>query len=118
LLVDKLFLIPYNFFRLFENYFESNSLSWEKLHSVTTDGAANMTGHQAGLIAKIREKNQNVNHIHCTIHRLQLATKNISGNLKTTFESSIKLINFIRARARNHRVFQKICDDLRQTFPI
>jgi hypothetical protein len=105
------------FFSLLDEYFNINSIEWEKLHSLTTDGAANMTGHLIGLIAKIRQKNANVKHIHCALHRFQLATKYLPEDFKSVFDDCIKIINFIRARAKNHRLFKKVCEDLEADFP-
>ena len=42
-------------FNKIEDYFEKNNILWDNLTSVTTDGAAAMTGRFSGLVAQIKK---------------------------------------------------------------
>jgi hypothetical protein len=87
------------------------------LYGICTDGASNMTGEMTGLIEKIREMNPNVKHSHCAIHKEVLASKFLPQPFKEVFDVNIQILNFIRARSRNHRIFKKICEELEAEFP-
>ena len=75
-----------------------------------------MVGTANGLIAKIRQMNPDVKHSHCAIHKEALATRYLPEPFKVIFDSGIKIINFIRARAKNHRVFRNICEELEEEY--
>ena len=61
-----------------------------------TDGAANMTRHRAGVVAKVK----NVSHpdimsTHCVIHREHLVEKKIPLELHEVLSDVIKIMNEI-----------------------
>ena len=43
------------------------------------------------------------------LHRHVLASKTLSTTLKEILCTSVKVVNFFRARALNHRIFKKLC---------
>ena len=50
--------------------------------------------------------------IHCALHRHALASKTLPEYLKAVLKHVIKYVNFIRARALNHRLFKVLCDQM------
>ena len=56
-----------------------------------------------------------VSHIivtHCFLRRHALASKIQSLPLKEIFSTSVKVVNFIRTRALNRRIFTKLCQEM------
>jgi len=49
---------------------------------------------------------------HCFIHMEALTTKGTPSKFKTVLEDSVKIINFIKARPLNSRLFSLLCDDM------
>ena len=49
---------------------------------------------------------------HCFLHRYALASKNLSSTLQEMLSTSVKVINFIRTPALNHRIFKKLCQEM------
>lgn len=83
--------------------------------SICTDGAANMTGRQAGLVAKMKQVAPNIHGTHCMIHREMLASKRMSAELNQVLITAVKTINFIKSNALNSRLFAMLCDEMGST---
>ena len=49
---------------------------------------------------------------HCFLRRHALASKIQSLPLKEMLSTSVKVVNFVRTRAWNHRIFKKLCQFL------
>ena len=49
---------------------------------------------------------------HCFLRRHALASKIQSLPLKEMLSTSVKVVNFVRTRALNHRIFKKLCQFL------
>ncbi|XP_055644976.1 zinc finger BED domain-containing protein 5-like [Toxorhynchites rutilus septentrionalis] len=99
-------------FKLIDDYFTKNDIPWEHCVDVCTDGAKAMVGKTAGVVARIQEKAESCGSSHCILHRYALAMKKISPSLKEVLEESIKIINFIKARPKNSRLFKTLCDEM------
>ena len=48
----------FEIFTALDSYFLKHEIEWKKCIGICTDGAANMTGHRAGVVAKVK----NVSH--------------------------------------------------------
>ncbi|XP_032869060.1 protein FAM200A-like [Amblyraja radiata] len=92
--------------------FCENGLCWKSCSSICTDAAASMTGSAKGLIARIKKENPDVMWTHCVIHREALASKKMSPVLHDVLNSSIKVINFIKSRPLNARLFRRLCENM------
>lgn len=57
------------------DFFNKNNVLWKLSASVTTDGAAALTGIKKGFWGKVTEPTLNVKCIHCIIHRQAVAAK-------------------------------------------
>lgn len=85
-------------------------LNWANCKGVTTDGAANMTGKNSGVVSKISEAAGNdIPWNHCFIHREALAAKGIPECLKTVLNEIVKVVNLIKASSLNSRLFEQLC---------
>ncbi|XP_053319641.1 general transcription factor II-I repeat domain-containing protein 2-like [Spea bombifrons] len=87
--------------------FEKFGLNMQKLTSLATDGAPSMKGKNEGFsrLFQLKEK-VCVPSFHCIIHQESLCCELFkSGELHEVMEEVIKIVNFIRARALNHRQF-------------
>ena len=79
--------------------------------SCATDGAPSMIGRYKGLVARIKNKVPNLFAIHCVIHRQHLCAKNISGRLSYSLNLVVRVVNKIKTRALNTRLFRQLCDE-------
>ena len=78
-----------------------------------TDGATNMTDCHCGAVAKIKEvTHKEMLFTHCNIHREPLASMKLSPDLKNAFDKAVKIVNAIRSRPFNSRLFQALCGSM------
>ena len=94
-------------FRLLNMYFNEKDINWANCVGVRTDGAASITGYRSGVVAKIKEvAHKEMLLTHCIIHREHLALKKLSPDLKNVLTNAVKIVNTIRSRPLNSRLFQ------------
>lgn len=84
----------------------------KKLGSICTDGAPAMLGNKSGLTSLIKAEAPQVTVTHCILHRHALASKTLPNGLKLFMTTAVQVVNFIRARATNHRLFKVLCQDI------
>ncbi|KAL4101232.1 hypothetical protein QTP88_021252 [Uroleucon formosanum] len=100
-------------FKSFDNFMKKSDLSYDKIVSISTDGAPAMMGKEKGLLKRIRDNNSGILTYQCIIHQTSLCSK-LSATLKDVMDGLIKLINFIRSRSSlQHRQFKEFlcqCD--------
>ncbi|XP_072412142.1 general transcription factor II-I repeat domain-containing protein 2A-like [Chiloscyllium punctatum] len=90
-------------------------LKWDKLVSVTMDGCPNPTGKNVGLLKRMQDKvteidpEQKLVFLHCIIHQ-QVLCKSVL-KINHVVEVVTKIVNFIRARALNHRQFVALLEE-------
>lgn len=82
----------------------------QKLGSICTDGAPAMLGNKSGFAALVKAEAPHVVVTHCILHRQALASKTLPQNLTDIMSTAVKVVNFIRARATNHRLFKQFCE--------
>ncbi|KAK2727301.1 hypothetical protein QYM36_007962 [Artemia franciscana] len=99
-------------FKVIDKFFAEGSILWDWCLSVCSDGAAALTGKNNGLMAWIRKKNPKVKWLHCIIHRQALASKRMNAHLHETLNEAVKVINFIKARPLNSRMFKLLCQEM------
>jgi len=91
-------------------------LSWINCVGLCTDGAAAMTGRKSGLISLVKkETHENIQITHCIIHREMLAAKRMNTEIYGILESAVKIVNFIKSRALNSRLFSILCEEMGST---
>ncbi|XP_076315070.1 protein FAM200C-like [Tachypleus tridentatus] len=97
-----------------QEFFSRNELHLDKIGSICTDGAPAMLGNRSGFAALMRKEVPNLKITHCFLHRHSLAAKTLPPDLKKTLDICVKVVNFIRSRALNHRLFQSLCEEMGQ----
>ncbi|GBL98184.1 Zinc finger BED domain-containing protein 5 [Araneus ventricosus] len=98
-------------FKLLDGFFAKNSILWDNCVDVCTDGEKAMTGKMSGAIAKIKKAN-GCSSSHCILHRHALAMKKMPPFIKEVLSQTVKIINFIKSRPKNNRLFKILCDDV------
>ena len=102
---------------VFNSLVEKFELNLSKLVSVTTDGAATMTGVKSGFIALFRKQIQdsgssaNLIAIHCILHQQNLAVRSIKTGDFQVVETVEKIVNFLRSSSLRHRQFIELLKD-------
>ena len=102
-------------FRLLKTYFSEKDINWANCVGVCTDGAASMTGYRSGVVAKIKEvAHKEMLFTHCIIHRehSRKASKKLSPDLKNVLTNALKIVNAIKSRPLNSRLFQALCESM------
>ena len=64
-----------------------------------------MLGKNRGFVAHVRHQNPNVFVVHCMIHREALVFKTLPTNLHSVMKQVIEVVNFIKARPFQSRLF-------------
>jgi len=89
---------------------EKNSLSWDKLISICTDGAPAMIGKDNGCVALLQNfLGRNLFSYHCIIHQEALYAK--AMKLDDIMDPVVRCINYIRAKALNRRQFKLLFEE-------
>lgn len=81
-------------FKTFDVFITKSNISYDKIVSISTDGAPAMMGKEKGLVKRIKDKNSEILSYQCIIHQTSLCAK-LSTTLKDVMDGLIKLINFI-----------------------
>ncbi|XP_056388355.1 general transcription factor II-I repeat domain-containing protein 2B-like [Hyla sarda] len=90
-------------------------LKWDRLTGVTTDGCPNLTGKNVGLLKRMQDKvteinmNQKLVFLHCILHQHVLCKSVLKSD--HVIDVVTKIVNFIRARALNHRQFVTLLEE-------
>ncbi|KAJ1117630.1 hypothetical protein NDU88_005827 [Pleurodeles waltl] len=95
------------------NYFETHHIPLDSLVSITTDGTPAMVGHDRGFVSLLKKKltGQPIINYHCIIHQEVLCAKLKHEELNNVLKLAVKIFNFIRAKALNHRRFKAMLQD-------
>ena len=95
-----------------DSFFEVNGLSWQNFKHIYTDGAPAMIGVKGGFVTLVKNEWPHVTSSHCSLHRHALASKTLPPRLLEVMDVAVKVINFIRAKAKNHRLFQLLANEM------
>ena len=99
-------------FAVLNTFMTENGLNWEQCVGLTTDGARALSGKYKGLIARVKTVAPRVTWTHCCIHREALATRNMPPELDDVMKEAVRVINFIKARPLNSRLFSVLCKEM------
>ena len=99
-------------FNLIDVFMRTNGIDWECCVGICTDGAKSMTGKHTGFIAHIRRVCPSISWLHCSVHREALTAKNMPADLLAVLNDAVKLVNFIKARPLNSRIFALLCNEM------
>uniref|UniRef100_K7FCX8 DUF4371 domain-containing protein n=1 Tax=Pelodiscus sinensis TaxID=13735 RepID=K7FCX8_PELSI len=101
-----------NIFNCINNVIKTHQISWEKCVDVCSDGAKAMVGTVAGDVTRIKNVAPNCTSSHCILHRHALVVKNISPSLKNVLDEAVQIINYIKTRPLQSRLFKIMCEDM------
>lgn len=99
-------------FQAIDSYFTEKRIKWSKCCGLSTDGGQSMSGCYTGLLARVKAVAPLVKWTHCCIHRQALASKPLPADLKDVLDDSCKVVNFIKPRHTNSRIFSALCEDM------
>ena len=99
-------------FTLVNAFLHENSIAWNKVRLVCTDGAPDMIGHRSCFVALMKPVAPHILSNHCAIHKYALACKTLPLELKSVLDSVVKVVNFICGRAVNSPLLKEFCNDL------
>ncbi|KAL0822667.1 hypothetical protein ABMA28_004690 [Loxostege sticticalis] len=89
------------------------NIDWEnKCIAICSDGAKAMTGANSGFIARLKEQMPNTCWTHCFLHRQALAAKTLPTEYGQVLNVIVKMVNSIKGKALQTRLFRKICEDM------
>uniref|UniRef100_A0A8C2IPX6 DUF4371 domain-containing protein n=1 Tax=Cyprinus carpio TaxID=7962 RepID=A0A8C2IPX6_CYPCA len=89
-----------------------NKTDWKCCVGVCTDGATAMTAKLKGLVTCVGNVAPSSVSTHCCIHREQLAVKKMPSCLKTVLDEAVKIVNSIKGKALNSRLFKVLCEEM------
>ena len=71
-----------------------------------------MTGRHSGVVTRVQAVAPNATWVHCSIYREALAAKGMPDSLKDVLDTTVKIVNFVKAMSLNFRVFSALCNDM------
>ncbi|XP_076362635.1 protein FAM200B-like [Tachypleus tridentatus] len=77
-----------------------------------------MMGRNRELRGLIQAVNPEISVDHSIIHRYSLGSKSLPGNLKLVFEDVLKIVNFIKSRDVNSRIFRELCKEMGEQYQV
>ena len=98
---------------LVDSFFEANALSWQNFKHMCTDGPSAMIGAKSGLVTLVKSELPHVTFSHCSLHQYTLASNILLLHFIEVMNVAVKVINFIRSRAKNHRLFQLLAKEMK-----
>lgn len=99
-------------FDLVEQYFKEHDLTWTKCVNVCSDGARAMTASYKGFVSRVKDISPETTATHCILHREALAVKRIPKALKGVLDDAVKVVNYIKSRPLQSRLFKILCDEM------
>ena len=99
-------------FRITNDFFATHGIHWSNCISVCADGASAMMGADKGFATWVKRENPAIQITHCCIHREALMTKLLPQELSETISDCIEIVNLIKSRALNSRIFSKLCEEM------
>ncbi|XP_064423610.1 zinc finger MYM-type protein 6-like [Latimeria chalumnae] len=99
-------------FKLLNSFVQDTGLDWGRCFGICSDGARSMTGRHSGLVTRVQEVAPIAAWNHCMIHRQALAAKKMPQELSDVLSVAVKVVNFIKSRPLNSRIFTTLCEDM------
>ncbi|XP_003378730.1 putative zinc finger protein [Trichinella spiralis] len=99
-------------FQAVSQFFGVNSVMWETLVGVCTDGAPAMLGSRSGFVKMVKSKNPSIFAMHCAIHRQALVAKTLPDDLREDLNFAVEVVNYVKSSALNTRLFASLCESL------
>ena len=103
-------------FKVLYSFVTSNGLCWSRCVGICTDGSKAMTGRHSGVVTSMQAVTPDATWVHCSIHQEALAAKGMPDSLKGVLDTTVKMVNFVKARPLNFCVFSALCNDMGSAF--
>uniref|UniRef100_A0A0L8IF98 Uncharacterized protein n=1 Tax=Octopus bimaculoides TaxID=37653 RepID=A0A0L8IF98_OCTBM len=101
-----------NVVNILSSYQETRHLSWKDCVGICSDGAPSMVGSIKGFISLVKQENLDIISTHCFLYGEDLVSKSLGDELKKVFDNATKMVNFIKQRPVNSRMFKRLCESL------
>ncbi|CAB4032120.1 zinc finger BED domain-containing 5-like [Paramuricea clavata] len=98
-------------FDIVSRFFALSGIEWGSISECNIDGAPAMIGDMNGFKGRVKRVNPDMKFNHSIIHRQALASKDLSVEFENVMVIIINVINFVKARDLNARLFKKICEE-------
>ena len=99
-------------FNTVDTYIRTKGLDWDKRIGICTEGARAMCGRYSSAVTRILERNPNASWTHSNLHRAALVTKYISDDIKNVLKTSVKIMNFIKSKPLQSRLFERMFEGM------
>lgn len=99
-------------FEEMDTYATEKGLQWKKCVGICTDGARAMCGKKSSVVTRVLERSPIASWTHCNLHREVLVSKSLPESLKTVLDKAVKVVNYIKTRPLQTRLFQKLCEEM------
>lgn len=98
-------------FERFQEFMNTNGLSYKNILSIVTDGAPAMIGKANGFVTLLKQINSKIISLHCIIHQAVLCAK-LSGDFKNVMNTIMKIVNYLRSHsALQHRLLRAFLEE-------
>ena len=105
-------------FNTVNHFLQSNGMDWHRVQQVSVDGAPAMMGGQRGFKGFVKRENPSIQVDHCAVHRYSLASKTLPASLKAVFDDVVRIVNFIKSKDLNSRIFKQFCNEMGQCYEV
>jgi hypothetical protein len=75
-----------------------------------------LTGHKKGFQAEVQQIGPHANFIYCIVRREALASRDFEPKLHSVLQEAVKVVNFVKARPLNFRLFAVLCEEMHADF--
>ena len=99
-------------FDTLDDFMRNNGINWTNYIGVCTDSATTMTGRHAGVVQRIEAVAPCRFNTLFFLHRDVLAAKDIEPRLHEVMNTAVTIVNFVKARATNSRLFTALCEEV------
>ncbi|XP_066970129.1 zinc finger BED domain-containing protein 5-like [Macrobrachium rosenbergii] len=93
-------------------YLKEMGLTWKLCVGICTDGCPSMVGSVEGFVSLVQKETPHLVTTHCFLHRENFSAKTLGQELKLVLESVVKMLNFIKSRPKQTRLFSILCEDM------
>jgi len=92
-----------------DTFFSENQFDWDRVVECCIDGAPSMMGRNIGYRSILQRKYPHIHINNCIIHREASASKELSSAFNEVMQVVIKVINFVKSKDLNRRIFKYLC---------
>lgn len=93
-------------------YLVEMDLTWKLCVGICTDGCPSMVGSVKGFVSLVKKENPFLITTHCFLHREALVAKTLGQDLKFVLDNVVKMVNFIKSRPKQSRLFSSLCEEM------